>query len=182
MVILLAILSVVAYFIIELPPGNYLDILLAQMEANGFLNEEIIESTVEQLHQQYGFDRPVYVRYFIWISGFVRGDMGRSFIYNEPVQRLIGERIVLTMMISIPGAKGQRRDEMAQPVDIFPTVCDFLGVEQPSQLEGASLMPVVGTGSPDGATASSCGASGARNVAERRDAQQGVCYVAVICH
>ena len=78
--------------------------------------------------------------------------------YAEGEWPLYREVSQINMMIAIPGAEGQRRDEMAQPVDIFPTVCDFLGVEQPSQLEGASLMPVVGTGSPDGATASSGGA------------------------
>lgn len=101
MILLMIVLSMVAYVIIELPPGNYLDTLIASMEANGMFNDLQIEDTVEQLNRRYGFDKPLYTRYWMWASGFIRGDLGRSFIYNEPVSRLIGDRIVLTMLISI---------------------------------------------------------------------------------
>jgi peptide/nickel transport system permease protein len=51
--------------------------------------------------QQYALDQPIYVQYWKWISGFVRGDFGRSFQYNRDVSELIWERLGLTMLISI---------------------------------------------------------------------------------
>jgi peptide/nickel transport system permease protein len=101
MIILVVVLSIVSFVLIQLPPGNYLDILLANMEANGFLTEDIIEETVDQLVRQYGFDLPIYGQYFKWFGNFIRGDMGRSFIYNQPVSRLIGERLALTVTVSL---------------------------------------------------------------------------------
>jgi peptide/nickel transport system permease protein len=43
----------------------------------------------------------VYVQYFRWIAGMLQGDMGMSFEWNRPVTDLIGERILLTTIISI---------------------------------------------------------------------------------
>ena len=100
MLLLFVVLSVVAFVIIELPPGSYLDIILASMEANGLMNEEFAQETIDRIVDTYGFDEPVWQRYFLWAGNFIRGDMGRSFMYNQPVNKLIGERIVHSFFIS----------------------------------------------------------------------------------
>ena len=98
MVILLLLLSIFVFIIIQLPPGDYLSFLIESMRESGVLME------VEQmraLEQQYGLDLPVYLQYFKWMSNLLQGDMGRSFQWNEPVTKLIGERLALTVSITL---------------------------------------------------------------------------------
>ena len=98
MVILLLVLSIFVFIIIQLPPGDYLSFLIESMRESGVLME------VEQmraLEQQYGLDLPVYLQYFKWMSNLLQGDMGRSFQWNEPVTKLIGERLALTVSITL---------------------------------------------------------------------------------
>ena len=96
--ILLVLVSIVSFVIISLPPGDYVTTQLANLESTGVQVDEIL---VENLRQEYGLNRPIYVQYFIWVKNFVQGDYGRSFLYNRPVSEIIGERLALTMIISI---------------------------------------------------------------------------------
>ena len=98
MVILLLVLSIFVFIIIQLPPGDYLSFLIESMRESGVLME------VEQmraLEQHYGLDLPVYLQYFKWMFNLLQGDMGRSFQWNEPVTKLIGERLALTVSITL---------------------------------------------------------------------------------
>ncbi len=98
MVILLVAVSVVSFVIIQLPPGDFLSTLIQRMKASGIT---ISEDQIDALRQQYGLDLPVYAQYFKWMWNLLHGDMGRSFQWNEPVTRLIGERLALTVVISL---------------------------------------------------------------------------------
>jgi peptide/nickel transport system permease protein len=87
------------FFLIELPPGDILTTRIRELEAQGHV---MSETEIARLEEQYGLGRPAYVRYFMWIWKIVRyGDFGRSFQRSKPVSEVIGERIVLTMVISI---------------------------------------------------------------------------------
>jgi peptide/nickel transport system permease protein len=97
---LLMVLSVVSFVIIQLPPGSYLDVLIENMRARGHF-DDVDPELIEGLKRQYGFDLPIYVQYFKWMWNLLHGDMGRSFIWNEAVTRLIGERLALTVSISL---------------------------------------------------------------------------------
>lgn len=90
--------SIAGFMIINLPPGSYIDFYRADLEAQG---TPTTERQLEAVVDRYGLDQPLYVQYWKWISGFVQGDFGRSFQYNKEVSELIGQRIVLTMIISI---------------------------------------------------------------------------------
>ena len=98
MLIALVVISFVSFAIIQLPPGDYLTTYLLALEAEGF---EVNDEMVEELREEFGLDRPFLGQYFKWIGNFVRGNMGRSFIYNAPVSELVGERIALTFVISV---------------------------------------------------------------------------------
>jgi len=99
MVITVAAVSVVAFTIIQLPPGDYLTSHIMQLEEEGTL---ISESEIASLKRQYGLDKPIYVRYFLWIWKIVRyGNFGKSFQMNRPVSDLIWERLALTTIMSI---------------------------------------------------------------------------------
>lgn len=97
-IFILFLVSVVSFIIIQLPPGDWLSSYIASLRVRGAtINEEIIEG----LKQQYGFDQPPIFQYITWMTGLVRGDFGFSFTYSRPVIDLIGERLPLTLVISI---------------------------------------------------------------------------------
>jgi len=98
MIIILLAVSVVAFIIIQLPPGDYLTTLIENIRAMGI---EISEEQIRSLEKQYGLNLPVYAQYFKWMWNMLHGNFGRSFEWNEPVSMLIAERLPLTITISI---------------------------------------------------------------------------------
>ena len=97
MITTLIFISFIGFFIINLPPGSYIDVYQAQRQLQGTYTAE---AELEALKRRYGLDQPIYVQYIKWASGFVRGDFGRSFQYNREVKDLIWERLGFTAMIA----------------------------------------------------------------------------------
>src|SRR5262245_231491 len=62
--------------------------------ARNILGPYASDDSVEYLRKQMGLDQPVLVRYARWLTGFVRGDMGRSTHYAAPVSDLLTRRLV----------------------------------------------------------------------------------------
>lgn len=92
-------MSIIAFIIIQLPPGDYLTSVIAELQDSGRVASE---TEIERLRQTYGLGDPIYVQYFKWISGIlIRGDFGWSFEWNRPVSELIWERMGATLSISI---------------------------------------------------------------------------------
>jgi len=92
----LFIVSIIAFVVIQLPPGDFLASLISSS------SETIDQSQIDALRERYGLDEPVYIQYWKWISGIiVNGDFGDSFEWNRPVSELIWERLGLTVFISI---------------------------------------------------------------------------------
>ena len=96
---MLLFVSVVAFVIIELPPGDYLTYHIMNLEMQG---TKVSEDEIVRLKRMYGLDKPLARRYLFWIWQIVRyGDFGRSFSWDKPVSEVIGDRVVLTMVMSI---------------------------------------------------------------------------------
>ena len=96
----LVLISVLVFLVIEITPGTYVDILVAQ-QIRDTGSPVLTAGQIQLLEKQYGVGQPIYVRWWKWFSRFVQGDMGRSYAYgHRPVAKLIGERIALTMLIS----------------------------------------------------------------------------------
>lgn len=94
----LLVISLIVYLIIELPPGDYLESYIAELQSRG---EDVDEKEIAFLREQYGFGAPVYERYLRWISGWFVGDFGYSFEYQLPVSEIIGDKLFLTMVVSL---------------------------------------------------------------------------------
>ena len=94
----LFLISIVSFTIIQLPPGDYVTNYVANMTAAG---EILSEAEIADLELQYGLNQPGYMQYIKWITNFVQGDMGLSFYWDRPVNKLIGERLMLTMIMSL---------------------------------------------------------------------------------
>jgi peptide/nickel transport system permease protein len=94
----LLVVSLISFFIIQLPPGDFLTTYVANLAQTG---ETVDETQVQVLRERYGLDKPFLVQYWIWISGVVQGDFGRSFALEKPVGELIWERLWLTVSIAL---------------------------------------------------------------------------------
>ncbi len=94
----MVIISFISFSIIQLPPGDYLTSYIAALGETG---ETVDEAQAAALRARYNLDQPFMVQYWRWLKGMVRGDLGMSFEWNRPVTELIGERILLTSIISI---------------------------------------------------------------------------------
>ena len=66
-------------------------------------NPQVSQETVERLSAVYGLDKPVTSRYFSWLGGLVRGDLGESFLFKTPVLDLLLARFANTAMLAIVG-------------------------------------------------------------------------------
>jgi len=64
-------------------------------------NPQISEATIERLRSVYGFDQPLPVRYFRWLSGAVTGDLGESTYFRVPVNGLVWARSLSTVLLGI---------------------------------------------------------------------------------
>jgi len=93
----LLMISVITFVIIQLPPGDYLETLISELRAAG---ETTDLQKVEALRKQYGLDQPLWMQYWTWLAGLLRGDLGYSFEYDRPVSTIIGERLLLTIVVA----------------------------------------------------------------------------------
>lgn len=92
-------ISMVAFAIIQLPPGDFATSYVANLATQG--DTSSLEA-LDNLRATYGLDQPLYTQYAKWMSGILtRGDFGISFEYREPVSSLIWERIGLTIGLSL---------------------------------------------------------------------------------
>ena len=98
MVPTLLVISAIVFAIIELPPGDYLDSYVAELESRG---ETVDEKEIAFLREQYGFGEPLLQRYVMWVTGMLHGDFGYSFEYRLPVKDVIGDRMLLTIVVSL---------------------------------------------------------------------------------
>lgn len=150
---MLFVLSWLVFFIIELPPGDYLSTYVAALESRGIRADA---AEVARLKQRYALDRPFHVRYFRWIGGFLRGDLGRAMATEyagKPVTDILAERVPLSLAIAL--ASTLLVWAVAIPIgihsathqysaaDYFFTLVGFLGLAVPNFLFAIILMWVV---------------------------------------
>jgi len=90
-------ISVVIFTIINLPPGDYFSTYIAELQSSG---EAADLAKIHFLQVQYGFDRPLWEQYLYWVAGLLQGDMGYSFAYNLPVNEVVGDRLLMTFLVS----------------------------------------------------------------------------------
>ena len=95
---MMALMSVVAFALIQAPPGDHLTDYIAQLENQG---ETVDVEEAAALRRRFGLDRPIYVQYLKWIWGVLHWDLGISIEMQLPVQDLIGERLFLTILLGV---------------------------------------------------------------------------------
>lgn len=91
-------ISLVVFVIIQLPPGDYLETLMAEMAAQG---EKMDQDRIDWLREQYGLDKPLIEQYWLWLLGLLQGDLGYSFEFELPVIDVIGNRFWFTVLLAL---------------------------------------------------------------------------------
>jgi peptide/nickel transport system permease protein len=134
-------LSVVTFFLVELPPG---DVVTTQLTALRAQNLEVDETVINQMRQQWGLDDPFWVRYVRWIENmFLRGDLGRSVdgrsnvaVLSEtiPYTVVIGvAALVIALGLAIPLGIYSATHQYS-PLDYLITFLAFIGLGAPGWL------------------------------------------------
>jgi len=94
----LFLISILAFVIIQLPPGDFLTEQITRLRATG---ATVDEAQVQLLTNLYGLDRPMYVQYFRWIGNIItRLDFGYSFVWQRPVNDILLSRMGMTFFIA----------------------------------------------------------------------------------
>ena len=91
-------ITVLAYLIIQLPPGDYVDSYIASMSSSG---SAVSQQEAAVMRDQLGLNQPVYVQYVKWIALILQGNFGMAMAYGRPVRDVIGDRLALTIIIAL---------------------------------------------------------------------------------
>lgn len=94
----LIVISIAIFTIIQAPPGDFLETYMAELQSQG---EAVDPEKIEFLRKTYGLDQPIYIQYAKWIGGLVQGDLGYSFENSLPVNEVVGDRLALTVVVSL---------------------------------------------------------------------------------
>jgi peptide/nickel transport system permease protein len=92
------VISALSFVIIQLPPGDFVTTYIAQLSASG---GQVSAAEAEALRELYGLNEPFYVQYYKWLVRILVGDFGVSMEWNRPVTEVIGDRLWLTVLISV---------------------------------------------------------------------------------
>jgi peptide/nickel transport system permease protein len=142
-VVVIFLLSFIAYYLMNLMPGDPIDIMISS-------NPRMTTDDAARLRAYYGIDKPIYVRYWKWLTTIMSGDLGYSRTYRVPVVQMLGPRLlntfylsgaalVLSLLIGIPIGifsalkKGSR-------FDYFVNLFAFAGISIPSFFLGILLL------------------------------------------
>ncbi|MFY9210693.1 MAG: ABC transporter permease [Aestuariivita sp.] len=107
MLVTLWVVSILIFFIINLPPGDYLSNQIAELRATG---QSAAVEQAEFLRREYALDRPLWQQYMIWVgfmpgpngfSGLIQGDFGWSFEFDQPVADIVGDALWLTVLVNL---------------------------------------------------------------------------------
>jgi microcin C transport system permease protein len=101
-------ITLVSFIIINLAPGSPVEQRIQQMRMGGGASggegrsqTGVSQEVIDALKRQYGFDKPVHVRYVIWLKNISRMDFGNSFTYEEPVIDVIKSKMPVSLTFGI---------------------------------------------------------------------------------
>ncbi|MDP7674391.1 MAG: ABC transporter permease [Dehalococcoidia bacterium] len=91
-------LSLFSFILIQLPKGDYVtsEMIALQMEGENVTDEEL-----ENLRIYFGLDKPTHMQYLSWIGNMMRGNLGYSFAQRTPVNDILGQRLLLTVLYAV---------------------------------------------------------------------------------
>lgn len=92
-VIVLFIVTLFVFFTMHSMPGNPVAL---------YLGPTATTQQIQYYSKQFGFDKPVIVQYYKWVTGLFKGRMGRSIAFQRKIKGLLFQRIGVTLSITVP--------------------------------------------------------------------------------
>ena len=92
-------ITIITFFIIQLAPGSPIERKISLEE--GIKANEITSEIIEETKKLYGLDKPIYVRYLIWVKQIATLDFGNSYVDHRPVIKKIEERLPVTLSLNV---------------------------------------------------------------------------------
>ncbi|MCD6399447.1 ABC transporter permease [candidate division WOR-3 bacterium] len=97
--------SFLLFLLLQLAPGDPVSLMVA--------GHNVPQETIDKIRKSLNLDKPLYMQYWLWLKGFLHGDLGTSFLKDAKVSKLILERLpvslqlvlgsgLLTLLLSIP--------------------------------------------------------------------------------
>ena len=121
------------------------------------LTSELPEEAIEEMRRYYGFDKPLHVRYATWLWNLVQLDLGRSYIYQEPVWDVIKSRFPISIFLGLTGFLLSylvciplgvlKAIKHGSTFDFLSSFIVFLGYSVPGWALGTALLVLFGGGS-----------------------------------
>jgi len=160
-------ITLVVFTILQIVPGGPLEMEIMKLKMGGATEGasstststgiNIPESAMEEIKKYYGFDKPIHERYFLWINNLAHLNLGKSYVYAEPVWDVITSRFpvsiyfglisfVLTYLVCIPLGVF-KAVKNGSKFDIMSSVLVFIGYSIPGFAFGAFLLVLFGGGS-----------------------------------
>ena len=161
-------ITVLTFVILQVVPGGPLERELLRLRGGQVIGGEvgpsgktggieIPESAMQEMKRFYGFDRPIHMRYIKWIGNLLTLDLGRSYVYAEPVWNVITSRFpisiyfgligfILTYLICVPLGVF-KAVKNGSKFDFTSSVMVFMGYSIPGWAFGAIMLVIFGGGS-----------------------------------
>ncbi len=114
------VISIIAFFVVTLPPGDFVDDYIANLVGEAGQGTPAAEALEKQLRAEYGLDRPLFYQYIKWLTKVLQGDLSFSVEFNRPVREVIWDKLPLTMVVA--GTTILFTWTMAIPLGIYAAV------------------------------------------------------------
>jgi peptide/nickel transport system permease protein len=88
----LVIASVIVFTLPRLLPGDAVQLMV---------EEKAYGKDIDDLRAKLGLDKPIYVQFYRWFTGVLRGDFGQSIFFHTPVLKVIRERAEVSLFIAV---------------------------------------------------------------------------------
>ncbi len=160
-------ITLITFLILQIVPGGPLEMEIMKIRMGSGKGGEsgsttgssqnIPQSAVDELKKFYGFDKPIHERYIIWVTHLVKLDLGRSYVYSEPVWDVIKSRFpvsvyfgligfILTYLICVPLGV-YKAVKNGSVFDFISSSLVFIGYAIPGFAFGALTLVFLGGGS-----------------------------------
>lgn len=161
-------ITLITFLILQIVPGGPLEMEIMKLRmggsqggsesgSSGSTTQNIPQSAIDELTKFYGFDKPIYERYYIWVSNLVKFDLGKSYVYAEPVWDVIVSRFpvsiyfgligfFLTYLVCVPLGV-YKAVKNGSTFDFISSALVFIGYAIPGFAFGALMLVLFGGGS-----------------------------------
>ena len=154
-------ITLAVFVVMQFVPGGPVERRIMQYQmgatASGRPVEALPEDAIQQIREYYGFDKPVHVRYALWLWNLVHLDLGNSYIYQEPVWDVIKTRFPVSIFLGLTGFLLSylvcvplgviKAVKHGSRFDFISSALVFLGYSVPGWALGTALLVLFGGGS-----------------------------------